>query len=198
MGRAACDQYVEDMEAEEARRQARASGPAPQVDRETDLEQRLGRLEAELEQEKERVAGARALAEEASRAAQQALARAAEVRTQRHLVSTAVVTFGFDKWELDERARSKLLGVVKQLKEKSSLVVDLEGHTDAVGPAPYNLELGRRRAEAVRRFLVEHGLDLHRIHSIAFGEAHPVADNSTAAGRAENRRSAVKIFALAP
>ncbi|MBI4611428.1 MAG: OmpA family protein [Candidatus Rokubacteria bacterium] len=115
-------------------------------------------------------------------------------RNKRAVVETLTVTFGFDKWELDDRAQTDLLDVVKQLKENAELVVDLEGHTDMVGPIAYNLQLSQRRVDAVRRFLFGHGIDLPRVQTIGLGSAHPIADNASAEGRARNRRVAVRLF----
>jgi len=182
---------------------------------------RVRKLEADLNQEKDRVSRvaadvteAHALSEEALQAAKRALARGDEAlaragqtdrrlsrlwtnRNRRSPVATAVITFGFDKWELDERARIELLGTAKQLKESPDLLVVLEGHTDTVGPAPYNVTLSQRRVEAVRRFLWQQGVDLDRIQALGLGEAHPVADNTTEEGRAQNRRVVIKLFIVA-
>ena len=77
------------------------------------------------------------------------------------------------------------------------LVVELEGYTDNVGAMPYNVQLSQRRSEAVRRFLVEKGIEMHRIHSIGMGDIKPTADNTTAKGREQNRRVMVRFFAPA-
>jgi OOP family OmpA-OmpF porin len=144
-------------------------------------------------------------ADEAAGKAGQALAKADETdtrltrlwpkRNQRSLVETVTITFGFDKWELDDRAQTALLELVKQMQANANLIADLEGYTDNTGPGPYNVQLSQRRAEAVRRFLVEKGVDVHRIQSIGLGNARPVADNKTRQGRDQNRRVAVKLFA---
>jgi outer membrane protein OmpA-like peptidoglycan-associated protein len=74
------------------------------------------------------------------------------------------------------------------------LVVDLEGYTDSTGDAAYNVQLSQRRVEAVRRFLAEKGVEIHRLSSIGLGEARPVANNQTRAGRDQNRRVAIRLF----
>ena len=125
------------------------------------------------------------------------LSRLTTVRNKRTLTNTVVVLFVFDKWQLDDRAHAVLLEVVKQLQANQGLVVDLEGYTDNVGPPLYNVGLSQRRAESVRRFLVEKGVELNRIQSIGLGDARPVADNKTRQGRDQNRRVAVKLFAPA-
>jgi outer membrane protein OmpA-like peptidoglycan-associated protein len=148
---------------------------------------------------------AMARADEASGKAGQALARVDETdgrltrlwsgRNKRSLVETVVIGFGFDRWELDDRAQTALLELAKQVQGKPDLVIDLEGHTDSTGPTPYNLQLSERRAQAVRRFLVEKGVELHRIQSIGLGPNRPAADNKTKQGRDQNRRVAVRVFA---
>ena len=67
----------------------------------------------------------------------------------------------------------------------------------ASATAPYNIQLSQRRSEAVRRFLVEKGVELHRIHSIGLGDIKPSADNATPKGREQNRRVMVRTFAPA-
>ena len=66
--------------------------------------------------------------------------------------------------------------------------VEVQDHTDDRGSDSYNLELSQRRAESVRRYLADHGVDKDRLIAVGFGETKPIADNGTAAGRAENRR----------
>jgi outer membrane protein OmpA-like peptidoglycan-associated protein len=115
-------------------------------------------------------------------------------RNARMPVETIQIRFGFDKAELDDRGQTALLEVAKQLKENPSLVVDLEGYTDSTGASTYNVQLSQRRVESVRRFLVEKGVELHRLNSIGLGAAQPVADNKTKAGRDQNRRVAIRLF----
>jgi len=144
-------------------------------------------------------------ADEALTAAGQAGAKAEETdrrltrlwagRYKRSLADTVVIVFGFDRWQLDDGAQTALLEVVRQLQATPDLVVDLEGYTDSTGPATYNLQLSQRRAEAVRRFLVDKGIELHRIQSIGLGDTSPIADNTTRTGRDQNRRVALKLFA---
>jgi outer membrane protein OmpA-like peptidoglycan-associated protein len=115
-------------------------------------------------------------------------------RHARTPVETILIRFAFDKAELDDRGQTALLEVAKQLKENPTLVVDLEGYTDSTGASAYNVQLSQRRVEAVRRALVEQGVELHRLNSIGLGAVRPVADNKTKAGRDQNRRVTVKLF----
>ena len=150
---------------------------------------------------------AQARADEAQASAGQAMVKAEETgarltrlwsnRNKRVPGDTIAILFRFDRWELDDRGQTALLEVVKQLTDNPNLVVELEGYTDSVGSAPYNVQLSQRRSEAVRRFLVEKGVEVHRIHSIGLGDIKPSADNTTAKGREQNRRVMVRFFAPA-
>jgi outer membrane protein OmpA-like peptidoglycan-associated protein len=150
---------------------------------------------------------AQARADEAHAAAGQALAKAQETdarltrlwsnRDKRIPGDTQVVLFRFDRADLDDRAQTALLEIAKQLQENPALVVELEGYTDSTGPAPYNVQLSQRRADAVRRFLVEKGIELHRINWIGLGDIRPVAENKDPKGREQNRRVIVRLLAPA-
>ena len=63
-----------------------------------------------------------------------------------------------------------------------------KGYTDNVGSKAFNLELSRERAHSVMKWLVDHGVDESRLSAKGYGKSHPVADDRTEAGRAENRR----------
>jgi outer membrane protein OmpA-like peptidoglycan-associated protein len=130
-------------------------------------------------------------------ATDQRLTRLWASRDKRTLLETVVVHFAFDKWLLDDRAQTALLEVVRQLQAEPRLTVELEGYTDSVGASAYNIQLSQRRAESVRRFLVERGVELPRIHAIGLGDIRPVADNKTRQGRDQNRRVAIRLFAPA-
>ncbi|GEM_PF-1233398 len=67
--------------------------------------------------------------------------------------------------------------------------VEISGHTCSMGPADYNLSLGKRRADAARRYLIEKGVRAERLTTISYGETRPVADNATREGRQINRRT---------
>ena len=64
----------------------------------------------------------------------------------------------------------------------------IQGHTDDIGGADFNLNLSRKRAERVREFLVKNGISEDRLTNEGLGESRPVADNSTEAGRSQNRK----------
>jgi outer membrane protein OmpA-like peptidoglycan-associated protein len=118
-------------------------------------------------------------------------------KDKRTLTETLVVTFAFDKWVLNDGAQTRLLALAKQLEEQPQLSIELEGYTDSTGTSAYNIQLSQRRAESVRRFLVEKGVGLPRIYSIGLGDIRPVADNKTRQGRDQNRRVSIRLYAPA-
>lgn len=84
----------------------------------------------------------------------------------------------------------KLVNFLNQYPDRKVLI---EGHTDNVGGAAFNQNLSRQRAESVRRYLVNRGIDSRRLAVSGFGFDRPVATNDTAAGRQQNRRVEVVI-----
>ena len=110
-------------------------------------------------------------------------------RNKRNVVETVHVQFGFDKSDLSDGAQTALASIVKELKSNGDLTVDLEGFTDPTGAKEYNMGLSQRRVESVRRYLVENGADLGRIHSIGMG---PLSGN--AQEHAKLRRVTVRMM----
>ena len=83
--------------------------------------------------------------------------------------------------------------VAAVLKSNPNLKVVVEGHTDDVGAADYNLRLSDDRANSVRKALLDRGIEKKRLEAVGFGEAKPIASNKSSKGRAENRRVEFKI-----
>ena len=98
------------------------------------------------------------------------------------------VHFAFDSAALGAGARATLEEAVTTLRNNPRISVNLEGHTDSVGSDAYNQKLSERRAQSVADYLVSQGIDSSRLSVIGHGESAPVADNTTDAGRAKNRR----------
>jgi len=105
--------------------------------------------------------------------------------------------FKFGKADLPDEAKARIDEMVNQLKaDPKAIYIEIEGHTDNVGTARLNEELGLERAEAVKRYLYEaHQVPLHKMNAISFGEDKPVAPNNTKKGRAQNRRVVIKVLA---
>jgi len=90
-------------------------------------------------------------------------------RYNQKTADTLEVYFGFDKADLTDGAQTALAGVVKELQANPTLIVELGGYTDPKGTVDYNYGLSQRRVEAVRRYLVEKGVQLSRLHAVGLG-----------------------------
>lgn len=104
------------------------------------------------------------------------------------IVNMSDVLFGFNKYDLKPDAREKLAKVSGILLAYPNLKLQVEGYTDNVGSDEYNQKLSEERADSVRDFLVSQNVSGSNITAEGYGKTHPVADNSTSSGRAENRR----------
>jgi outer membrane protein OmpA-like peptidoglycan-associated protein len=112
-----------------------------------------------------------------------------------HPVTQAAVHFGFDKAELTKKDREELDAIGAQLPSVKGYIVQIEGRTDSVGNANYNYQLSQRRAAAVTQYLAsKYGVPAHKIFIIGLGKDAPVENNTTASGRAENRRVDVRLM----
>ena len=105
--------------------------------------------------------------------------------------------FKFNQAKLPEDTQAKLDELVNQLKANpNGAYIEIEGHTDNVGPKDVNYRVGLERAEAVKRYLYEqHQIPLHKMNVISYGSEKPVAPNKTKDGRAQNRRVVIKVLA---
>ena len=107
------------------------------------------------------------------------------------------VTFKFDSADLAKTDTAALDEVAGAIQGNPHAIIVLEGRTDNTGDAAYNIKLGERRVDAVRRYLaVEKNVPVYKIEQISFGAARPLAPNNTRDGREQNR--AVKITVLVP
>ena len=107
---------------------------------------------------------------------------------------TIHVNFDFDKSKIRKSDVAELEKATAFLKKYPDSKVVLVGHTDSVGTEKYNLKLSQRRADAVKKYLVDKGEKADRITTEGKGEAYPIADNKTDKGRFENRRVEVLII----
>jgi OOP family OmpA-OmpF porin len=104
------------------------------------------------------------------------------------IVSLKNVYFGFDSAVLLATAKRTLDDSAAALLRNPGLQVEIAGYADASGPESYNMKLSERRAEAVRSYLEQAGVDAQRMTARGYGESHPGASDTTANGLAENRR----------
>jgi outer membrane protein OmpA-like peptidoglycan-associated protein len=117
---------------------------------------------------------------------------AAADSTKRTIVLRGI-NFDFDKSTIKPEFEGVLDAGVEALNENPGVRVQVAGYTDSVGTDAYNQGLSERRANAVKDYLASHGVDASRLTAVGFGETNPVADNSTADGRAQNRRVELNI-----
>jgi outer membrane protein OmpA-like peptidoglycan-associated protein len=167
-------------------------------------ERRVGNLKAETDS---KIAALEGRTDEAVQIGTAAATKAAEAQeaanraaSGRLLWSVTLsddrVKFSFNQAELPGEAKGMLNDLAESIKSYGKAVyIEIEGHTDNTGTDAYNYTLGLRRATAVRDYLHQAGgIPLHAMNTISFGESSPVSDNSTSAGRSQNRRVVVRVL----
>jgi outer membrane protein OmpA-like peptidoglycan-associated protein len=167
-----------------------------------DGSRRLEGVEVSVREGSQRLEGIGQEANAANKAALDARLRADEVdgrltrlwdrRNVRNLSDSVAVQFGFNRSDLDDAAQTALVALVREMQQNPKLLVELEGYADPKGDRDYNVVLSQRRVEAVRRYLVQNGIELSRINSIGLG---PINDPKTS--DASKRRVTVKVLVLA-
>jgi len=111
-------------------------------------------------------------------------------------VSDTTIQFGFDKADLTRKDKQTLDDFAEQIQNQKHYIVQVEGYTDSTGPADYNYQLSQRRADAVIQYLAQkYSVPAHKIFLIGLGKDNPVAQNTSASGRAKNRRVDVRLMA---
>jgi outer membrane protein OmpA-like peptidoglycan-associated protein len=103
------------------------------------------------------------------------------------------INFDVDKDTIRPNSKGTLDSAVKVLKE-FDVKIEISGHTDSDGAADHNRDLSKRRAEAVKKYLVDNGIDAGRITTVGYGPDKPIADNKTKRGKAENRRIEFRLL----
>ena len=182
---------VEGRVGEESQRVTRVEGQLGETN------QRLGGVETKVGEVGEQAKQAQTKADSAFNRADEVdnrLSRLWSNRHKRQIVETVHVHFAFDKAELTDGAQTALMTIVKELKANPALSVDLEGYTDPTGPRDYNVTLSQRRVEAVRRYFVEQGAEMPRIHSVGLG---PLNGGKGKDDLAKQRRVTVKLMIAA-
>jgi outer membrane protein OmpA-like peptidoglycan-associated protein len=104
------------------------------------------------------------------------------------------VYFDTGKSTLKPSSNKALNDLAEVLKLKSTMEVQIEGHTDDVGNEADNLKLSQERADAVKKYLSSKGIAAARVTAKGFGQTMPVADNATEEGRSKNRRTSLKVI----
>lgn len=133
--------------------------------------------------------------------AEKALSSLANLRLERRAVIDMKegANFAFNSATLPVQARKEIDGFLSDLKGDpggmEGIIFLVAGHTDSTGSEDYNYELGKRRADAVSRYLIiQKKMDPLRVVTVSYGKTAPVADNTTAQGRAKNRRVEILVY----
>ncbi|UFH56492.1 OmpA family protein [Spirosoma sp. KNUC1025] len=105
------------------------------------------------------------------------------------------ILFDTDSYALKSATKQQLIEFAKTLNKYEDTEIRIEGHADATGPEDYNLKLSKQRADAVGSYLEAQGVKTSRVDEKGYGEAQPVADNTTETGRQKNRRVDIAVFA---
>jgi outer membrane protein OmpA-like peptidoglycan-associated protein len=112
------------------------------------------------------------------------------------LTMPAGITFPINSAEIQPQFRSTLDQVAQTMSAYPSTLIDVYGHTDPTGGDQINIPLSQRRAESVANYLTARGVNRTRIATQGFGSSQPIADNSTEAGRQQNRRVEIRIVPI--
>ncbi len=115
------------------------------------------------------------------------------IREGEHIILKNIF-YATDSYELKPRSEIELYKVISFLNDNASTKIEIIGYTDNVGTESYNLELSKKRAQQVFEYLIQKGISNTRISYSGKGMKDPVADNQTETGRAQNRRTEMKII----
>nr|WP_255899016.1 OmpA family protein [Pedobacter mongoliensis] len=105
------------------------------------------------------------------------------------------ILFDVDKADLKPNARTNIQNLAATMKNNPETNIMVIGHTDSDGSDSHNYGLSERRASSVKSYTVANGVSSSRLTTVGKGEAEPIADNSTASGKAQNRRVEIVIVA---
>ena len=111
-------------------------------------------------------------------------------------VSFGDILFATGKYDLNANSKSSVQQLANLLKSEPDVLIDIQGHTDNTGSDKINDPLSQNRAQAVAQYLVQCGVPATQFNNVSgFGSHNPIADNSTVAGRAQNRRVEIYMYA---
>jgi peptidoglycan-associated lipoprotein len=103
------------------------------------------------------------------------------------------VHFAFDSAQISERTRDALAANVDIMRRFEEIELEVQGHCDEQGSTEYNLALGDRRADAIRKYMVTAGVDAHRVSTISFGEEKPLFEGTNEDAYRANRRAEFRV-----
>ena len=104
------------------------------------------------------------------------------------------IFFETASFELKQESFAELNSLKNLLLHNPNINIEIAGFTDNVGKDDYNLKLSQNRANSVKKWLVENGIEDNRMIAKGYGKTNPIADNNTEEGRQQNRRTEFKII----
>jgi len=160
-----------------------------------------GGLKGELDQLNGQIQTLNTQVAEVNRTAQQASAKADEAgrkaagNFEHHVLFTDdSIQFDTNKADLSADNQAKLTAFAEKIKsDNQNVYIEIQGHGDSRGSAKSNLALGDKRADAVRRYLMDQGIPLYHMSTISYGEERPKGDNATKEGQDTNRRAVLVV-----
>jgi peptidoglycan-associated lipoprotein len=161
------------------------------------VEQKTEANKARIDQLDQKITATDAKADEALSEARKALKKAEESAgyVNYGVIGERDINFDFDKYDLTKLAKDILDEIGASMQGNPALILEIEGHTDNVASDAYNLALGQKRAQSVKRYLADRfGIAIHRIFQISQGEFKPKALNDSRTGRAANRRAVLRLL----
>jgi outer membrane protein OmpA-like peptidoglycan-associated protein len=156
--------------------------------------------QAQIDQLGQKLSATDAKADDALSTARNALKKAEEAAGYTGYVEFAAigqrdVNFDFNQYQLTKFGKDILDEIGTAMQQHPELILEIEGHTDNVGPDDYNLALGKKRAESVQRYLADKfGIALYRMFYISFGESRPKVESDIERGQAANRRAVLRLL----
>ncbi|MEW5994238.1 MAG: OmpA family protein [Candidatus Zixiibacteriota bacterium] len=111
------------------------------------------------------------------------------------VIWSGLVNFDFDSYTISDNAASILREAGQKMEEHPGSIIEIAGHTDRIGTNDYNFQLGEKRANAAKRFLVDnYGISLYRVFIVSHGEDKPVAMPDEKDANSKNRRVNLKVW----
>ncbi|QWR77608.1 OmpA family protein [Candidatus Magnetomonas plexicatena] len=106
-----------------------------------------------------------------------------------------VAHFDANKTKIKEGSEKQLNAAIEAIKQYEQGHARVEGHSDTTGGYDYNMRVSKRRAEAVKDYIIRHGaVEAQKVEAVGYGSTRPITSNETKSGRAQNRRADVRVF----
>lgn len=170
---------------------------APVRDRVSETENRVDKLGRRVTTNEDKISKIDVDLRRVDQKAEEALAGFGKLELKRRLLidMREGVHFALNSAELTDEGQQSIDGFTSALDQRQNAVFLIAGHTDNTGPRDFNYELGKQRADAVKRYLImQKKIDPFRVATVSYGETSPIARNDTRDGRAKNRRIEIFVY----